>query len=282
MIPTGTASRNWDSRLSLSRRVSSTCFWAVMSVTTRQMTVVPSMSRQLAASTTGSGPSGPTRCTSTRDRLTTDTASKRGKQRPVGTDQQVGERRADQTGRATPEHLAQPGIRVQDDAARGDRRRALVHLFDDQPVGSVGAAEGVDLLGAGFAADHRVDAAQPDRFQDIPEIADLVPQRPVLRVDQLVGDVGHGLPVPGRDAAMETDLQRLPDAVRIGEVADQAPHRFGPPFDQGGCDVARCPAAPVRARRGCPAPGSRPSRRGPRRRSAGRSRSPPPNAARPR
>ena len=156
----------------------------------------------------------------------------RGKQRPVGTDQQVGERRADQTGRATPEHLAQPGIRVQDDAARRDRRRAFVHLFDDQPVGPVGAAEGVDLLGPRFATDHRVDAAQPDRFQDIPKIADLVPQRPVLRVDQLVGDLRHGLPVPGRRPGgahgIGLDLQRLPHPVRVGEVADQAPHRFGP------------------------------------------------------
>jgi hypothetical protein len=89
---------------------------------------------------------------------------------------EVERRSADQLRGAAAGHRAKPRVGVEDHSPGRDGGGAFVHRLDDEPVGAVGAHQGVDLLLSGRADHQRVDSTAPDRLDRLPRLAQLSPQ----------------------------------------------------------------------------------------------------------
>ena len=148
------------------------------SAATRQRTSTPSMSRPVAEVSAGTvAPSRPARFSSARLVWPAGASSRSIEPGTVGRIDQGGDVGADQVASVTADQVRQSAVDVQQHAALGHRRGALAHLLHDDPVGPVGAGQGVQPLLV-RAADHdRVDAAAADRGERRQQILELAAYR---------------------------------------------------------------------------------------------------------
>jgi hypothetical protein len=62
-------------------------------------------------------------------------------------------------------HLGESAVAIENDAVGAERQGAFQHLFDENPIGLLGALETEDLIAVGTGDDERIDLAVADRGQ---------------------------------------------------------------------------------------------------------------------